>query len=116
MTVLRSVTSGGAAGAPNSVLDYSEEVNVPSGVLTTLSTVVSAGTSRVAIVTLSGSMYAKFFCILDTQVIAVKRSGPHRNVDFVFNIQLNNGQIFETKVQHFTGVGDALFESLILGF
>lgn len=116
MTILRSVTSGGAAGAPNAVLDYSEEQNVADSALTTLSSLVAAGTQRITTVTCSGSAYAKYFCVLDTNVIAVQRSGPLRNVEFYLNLQLSAGQIFETKVIHYSGAGDEVFDSTILGF
>ena len=116
MTILRSVTSGGAAGAPNSVLDYTERLNVADSALTTLSSLTLAGTKRITTVACSGSSYAKFYCVLDTNVIAVKRSGPQRNVEFYLNLQLNAGQIFETKVIHYSGYGDSVFDSLILGF
>lgn len=118
MTVLRSVTSGGAAGAPNEVFDHTVENGVVHDVLTTLSTVNISGTKRITSVILSGTDYAKFFCVVDTQTIAVKRSGPDRNVEFFLNLQLTDGQIFETKVLQRNGVAitDANFESTVLGF
>lgn len=116
MTVLRSVTSGGAAGAPNEIFDHTVDGAVVDHVLTTLSSVTISGTKRITSVVLSGSDYAKFFCVVDAAVIAIKRSGPARNVEFFLNLQLTDGQIFETKVLQRTGANDTIFESTVLGF
>ena len=117
MTVLLSAFSEGVSGVPNQVLDYSAITEVPSDALTTIATYTAGTTKRIHSIILSGSMYAKFYIIVNGATIVTVRTGPERNLDYYLNITLNAGQVLETKVWYtFPGVGDALFNSTILGY
>lgn len=118
MTVLRAARPAGSAGAPDELLVHNTEDDLGFNTEVTLATyTVPAGQSkRISRISVSGTDYAKFTVVLNTNPIEIKRTGPDRNLDFWLNLQLNAGDIIDVKVIHLVDGELADFEASIFGF
>lgn len=60
----------------------------------------------------SGSAYAEFMLYFNGLQIATKRSGPDRNVEFIFRVPLfvRDGELLEIKATHYRSDQLAKFE------
>jgi hypothetical protein len=102
--------------------------NVNAGVTavadTTKTTILTqafvAGTfENLAIISVSGDDYAKYFFTLNGTDIDIRRSGPDRNLQFDFTgapYELVSGDVVDVKVEHFS-IGEFLdFDATIYGY
>jgi len=95
-------------------------VNVPATTKTTILTATYSATfNNIALVSVSGQDYAKYFLTVNTVDIDTRRTGPDRNLDFDFKsnpLGLSVGDVVDIKVEHFF-TGDLLdFEATIYGY
>ena len=100
------------------IIRYNEATLVTSNNLTTILTFTATQDTNISLLTCSGEDYAKFQLFIDTDLIATKRSGPKRNVEWNFNapLLLSNGSILDIKVTHWY-TGEALnFESTMYAY
>jgi len=99
------------------LIRYFEAENVTSNNLTTILTFTATQDTNISLISCSGEDYAKFQLFIDTTLIATKRSGPERDVEwnFVNPLLISNGSILDIKVTHWHT--DALdFEAGMYGF
>lgn len=91
--------------------------NVPDNVLSTIVTYTAPADKRIAVISTSGTLYAKFELFLNTVLIETRRGGPDRTVVFEFAnpLQLSSGDILDVKVIHFDTAHTADFESTVYG-
>jgi len=86
---------------------------------TILSVTYSATFNNVALVSVSGQDYAKFFLTINAVDADIRRTGPDRNLvyDFKSNpLGLVTGDVVDVKVEHFF-TGDLLdFEATLYGY
>lgn len=107
--------------ALSSVAATGSVTNIADNTLTTIVTVAfSAGVfENLAIVSVSGDDYAKYYLVLNTVTIDTRRSGPDRNLQFDFTgapLALVSGDVIDIKVEHFS-VGQLLdFDSTVYGY
>lgn len=92
-------------------------INTPNGVLTTILTYTATAATKLTRVSVSGTDYAKFQLFFNSVLIETKRSGPDRNVDFLFAAPLGMvaTNILDVKVTHYAPGVLANFESTIYG-
>ena len=85
--------------------------------VTTIVTYVASGTKYLTKISCSGTDYAKFFLVVNTTTIEIRRSGPDRNAIFDFDgaLKLSDGDIVDVKVEHFVTGQTADFEATIYG-
>jgi hypothetical protein len=107
-TLIPSAVSPLAIGAAN---------GTPVSTLTTIVTFTAAVASRLTQISVSGTDYAKFLLFKNTNLIDTRRTGPDRNLDFMFNspLSLAVGDIIDVKVIHYVTGTLADFESTIYG-
>jgi hypothetical protein len=79
-----------------------------------------AGTfENLVMISCSGEDYAKFYLVINTVDVDVRRTGPDRNLQFDFTgapLKLAIGDVVEIKVEHFF-TGDLLdFDATIYGY
>jgi hypothetical protein len=94
--------------------------NVPASTKTTILTATySASFNNIALISCSGQDYAKFYLVLNTVDIDIRRSGPSSNVEYDFKsnpLGLSTGDVIDIKVEHFN-TGQLLdFEATIYGY
>ena len=94
--------------------------NVAATVKTTIvSATFSPTFNNVALVSVSGQDYAKYYLTLGGVDIDIRRTGPDRNLEFDFKsnpLGLSSGDTIDIKVEHFF-TGDLLdFEATIYGY
>jgi hypothetical protein len=94
--------------------------NVAASTKTTiLSATYSASFNNIALISVSGQDYAKFFLTLNAADIDIRRTGPARNLTYDFKsnpLKLVSGDTIDVKVEHFF-TGDLLdFEATIYGY
>jgi hypothetical protein len=107
-----------------SVTDFSTNAsvtNVPDNTKTTILTqAFSAGTfEKIAIVSVSGDDYAKYYLTINGTDIDIRRSGPDRNLQFDFTgapFDLTTGDVVDIKVEHFNGGSLLDFDATIYGY
>jgi hypothetical protein len=96
------------------------ETSVPASTKTTILTqVYSATFNNIALVSVSGDNYAKFFLTINTVDIDVRRSGPDRNLQFDFKsnpLGLSSGDVVDIKAEHFNTGQLVDFEATIYGY
>jgi len=95
-------------------------VTVPASTKTTILTATYSTTfNNIALISVSGQDYAKFFLTINTIDADIRRSGPLRNLEFDFKsnpLGLSSGDVVDIKVEHFF-TGDLLdFEATIYGY
>ena len=117
MTVLRG-TQGSSSAAPNEILVDGSVAGLGASTLSTIATYNNSSGSkkRIHSIIASGEIYACYYIVVNTVTVVTKRSGPSRNVEFFLNIDLDDGDIIDLKVEHFTTGDTANFEGTILGF
>ena len=110
------VTQGGAAGVV-SALSQATASSVPSGTLTVVTSFTATATTAITKISCSGSDYGQFRLLLASVVIDVRRSGPTRNTDFLFEypLKLTTGQTLEVKVIHQDASVSPDFDATIYG-
>jgi hypothetical protein len=84
---------------------------------TTVVTYTAAANKLVSLISVSGTVYAKFQLYLNTVLLETRRGGPDRTLTFEFNkpLQLNTGNILDVKVTHYQTGNTAEFESTVYG-
>lgn len=112
-------TSGGGSGSLTSAsaLAVGALTSVTHNSLSTVVTFASLAGHKVTKVVCSGTVYAKYQLFLNMALIATKRSGPDRSLDFSFEtpLKLNAADILEVKVTHYnTGLLEN-FEASVFG-
>lgn len=88
------------------LIRYTEAENVSYNTLTTILTFTASQDTLISLIVCSGEDYAKFQLFINTDLVATKRSGNKRNVEWSFpnSLLLRNGEILDVKVTHyFTG-------------
>jgi hypothetical protein len=83
--------------------------------LTTYSPVTNKVITRIAV---SGTRYAKYQLFLNTALIETQRTGPDRNLAFIFEpfpLALNATDILDVKVTHYNTGETADFEATVYG-
>ena len=93
---------------------------VPATTKTTILTATySASFNNIALISVSGQDYAKYYLTVNAADIDIRRSGPARNLEFDFKsnpLGLSSGDVVDIKVEHFF-TGDLLdFEATIYGY
>lgn len=94
--------------------------SVPATTKTTILTATYSATfNNIALISVSGQDYAKFFLTLNTVDIDTRRSGPDRNLEFDFKsnpLGLSSGDVVDIKVEHFFTSDLLDFEATIYGY
>jgi hypothetical protein len=95
--------------------------NVPASTLTTIVTqgFVSGTFENLTMVSVSGEDYAKFYIVINTVTVDVRRSGPDRNLTFNYTgapYKLNSGDVVDVKVEHFVSGSLIDFDATIYGY
>ena len=105
-------------GIPISAVAVGAKPGISDNILTTITTMVANGANRIAMISCSGSAYAKFTVYINTILKETKRSGPERNVVFNYNhpLTLSVGDVVDIKVEHFNVGLLEDFEATIFGF
>lgn len=87
---------------------------------TILTAVFAAGSfTNIALVSVSGQDYAKYYLTLNGSDIDIRRSGPDRNLQFDFKsnpLNLVSGDTVDIKVEHFFTAELLDFEATIYGY
>ena len=116
MTVLQSVTAGGAAGAPNELLDNNTK-GVVGGVETQLLSVNLAQSRRIKLITVSGEVMAEAGLYINTVQVQRLYMGAEKTLRFWLDIQYPASTLIEVKVLHHrTDIAQAEFSGVVLGF
>ena len=116
MTILQSSRGAGSDTVPLEVLAYNEILGLGHDTEATIVSITAAAPTRIKLVTVSGTDYAKFMIVHNTNVISTKRSGPDRNLEFFLNLKLEVGDILDVKVRHLNDGEVSNFEANIIGF
>lgn len=94
--------------------------NVPASTLTTILTTTYTPTfNNISIVSVSGEDYAKYYLVINTVTIDVRRSGPDRNLVFDYTsnpLKLNSGDTVDIKVEHFATGSLLEFDATVYGY
>ena len=107
-----------------SLTEYNKVGSVTNVAAATKTTIVTqayvAGTfENLTIVAVSGEDYAKYFVTVNAVDIDIRRSGPDRNLTFMYTgapYQLSPGDVVDVKVEHFN-TGDLVdFDATIYGY
>lgn len=98
----------------DAVLNNGSESNVTVTTLTTIVTYTATADKSITRVSCSGTVYAKFYLVLNTTTIEILRSGPSRNIEFG-SLSIDTGDILDVKVEHFYTGQQEDFESTIYG-
>lgn len=111
-----SVTDAG--GEPVTAVVVGSQSGVSDNVLTTLITLTANGIDRLVQISCSGTAYAKFQLFINTVLKETRRSGPDRNLYFLYNhpIELTSGDVVDLKVTHYNVGETADFEATVYGF
>lgn len=115
MTILAGSNSGGS-NVPNRVLDYDEVIGLGASTPATVATFTAPSVTRIHSIIGSGQNYACYRIKINTDLIAFKRSGPSRNVEFFLNVELQPADVLTVEVEHSVTGEIADFEASILGF
>jgi len=106
-----------------SLISFQSNGTVSNVVDSTKTTIVSAtysGTfNNVALISVSGGNYAKFFLTINTIDIDIRRTGPALNLEFDFKsnpLGLTTGDVVDIKVEHFNTGSLVDFEAVIYGY
>jgi hypothetical protein len=105
-------------GIPISAVAVGAQTSVSDNTLTTVATLIANGANRIAMISCSGSGYAKFTVYINSVLKETKRSGPDRNVVFNYNhpLTLTTGDVVDIKVEHYNVGSLEDFEATIFGF
>jgi hypothetical protein len=94
--------------------------NVVDATKTTIvSATYSATFNNVALISVSGGNYAKFFLTINAVDIDIRRTGPDLNLEFDFKsnpLGLTTGDVVDVKVEHFNTGSLVDFEAVIYGY
>jgi len=106
-----------------SLISFQSNGTVSNVVANTKTTIVSATYSatfnNVALISVSGGNYAKFFLTVNTIDIDIRRTGPALNLEFDFKsnpLGLSTGDVVDVKVEHFNTGSLVDFEAVIYGY
>ena len=106
-----------------SLISFQSNGTVSNVVDATKTTIVSATYSatfnNVALISVSGGNYAKFFLTINTVDIDIRRTGPALNLEFDFKsnpLGLSSGDVVDIKVEHFNTGSLVDFEATIYGY
>lgn len=105
-------------GIPISAVAVGAQTSVSDNTLTTIVTLTANGANRIAMISCSGSGYAKFQVFINSTLKETKRSGPERNCVFTYNhpLSLTVGDVVDLKVTHYNVAVLEDFEATIFGF
>jgi hypothetical protein len=94
--------------------------NVVDATKTTIvSATYSATFNNVALISVSGGNYAKFFLTINAVDIDIRRTGPDLNLEFDFKsnpLGLSALDVVDIKVEHFNTGSLVDFEAVIYGY
>jgi hypothetical protein len=119
-----AVVTGGVTIDGISLTNYSKAasiINIADNTKTTIltQTYVLGTLENLAILSVSGDDYAKFFLTKNAVDIDIRRTGPDRNLQFDFTgapLALVSGDVIDIKVEHFN-VGAVLdFDATLYGY
>lgn len=84
------------------VLDEGTDANVAADVATNIvSFTMTAGDKNITRISASGELYGKFDVLKNSTQIETQRSGPSRNVEFIFqNFEFIAGDIVDVEYTH----------------
>jgi len=106
-----------------SLISFQTNGTATSVAATTKTTIVSATYSatfnNVALISVSGGNYAKFFLTINTVDIDIRRTGPNLNLEFDFKsnpLGLSALDVVDIKVEHFNTGSLVDFEAVIYGY
>lgn len=101
----------------SSALSQGSAASVVSAVLTTITSYTATANTAICKVSCSGSDYGQFRLLKNSTLIDVRRTGPSRNVDFVFEcpLALVATDLLEVKVIHQDGSVTPDFDATIYG-
>ena len=118
----------GAAGASQDVNVVSLKGIIPlatgavpgvtDNTLTTLATYTPSATKMVTRISVSGTVYAKYQLFLNTTLIETQRTGPGRNLTFLFDplpLGMSSSDILDVKVTHYNIGASEDFEATVYG-
>ena len=111
--------TGGQALRSSDLLVTGTEASLSSGSTATIVTLTPAVDTFITKVICSGHDYAKFTLVLNSSVIATRRSGPSRDVVWSFDgspLRVAASSVLDVKVIHFLAGATPDFESSILGY
>lgn len=112
------VTDASAAGLEVRGLAGGSVTGVTDSTLTTIVTfTASAPKTLISVISVSGTVYAKFSLYLNAVLLETKRGGPDRTMTFAFPhpLKLIATDILDVKVEHFNIGQVADFESTVYG-
>ena len=94
---------------------------VPASTLTTIVTqsYVLGTFENLTLVSVSGEDYAKYYIVINTVTVDVRRSGPDRNLTFDYTgapYKLNPGDVVDVKVEHFVSGSLIDFDATVYGY
>jgi hypothetical protein len=118
VTISDSVPIRTTSGEPVTAVAVGAQTNVSDTTQVTVATLTANGTNRLVQIVCSGTGYAKYQIYINSVLKETKRSGPDRNVVFLYDhpIDLNAGDVVDIKAIHYnTGVQED-FEATIYGF
>ena len=116
MTILRSVTAGGSASAPNEVLD-SGIVTAVASVETVIAQVTLGTDKRIRAIECSGEVMARWRIYIDSVETYVKWTGAIKETIFSLNVNVSSGTLIEVRATHYRNdIGTAKMSAYILGF
>jgi hypothetical protein len=97
-----------AGGAITGVVDNSQQ---------TIVTYTAGSNKSISLISVSGTVYAKFQLYRNATLIETRRGGPDRTLTFEWSkpLHLNTGDILDVKVIHYSIGTVAEFESTIYG-
>jgi len=110
-------SSSGGGSNPTSAIAIGGIAGIPANTPSTIVTYTASGAIGITKISTSGSDYAKFLLYKNTSLMETQRTGPQRNIDFLFggSLALSSGDIVDVKVIHYnTGVLSD-FESTLYG-
>lgn len=91
---------------------------VLASTLTTITTYTPVTNKVITRIVVSGTRYAKYQLFLNTVLIETQRTGPDRNLAFIFEpfpLALNALDILDVKVTHYNTAETADFEATVYG-
>jgi len=115
---VRVTADDSAAGLEVDALAGGAVAGVMASTPTTIVTfTASAPKTLLSLISVSGTVYAKFQLYKNAALIETRRGGPERTLTFEFSkpLRLLNGDILDVKVTHYQTGESAEFESTVYG-